>query len=879
MPYPVTPPELPPIVSPFTSEDTAQSLATSVSKPAADKPALRPAPTRLESSTSPAAIRPEFSATDSSSFVDTSAKSAAGLLGSPVTVGLETPENTAQQPNIPVFHSVPPVPPQNPPVRTPAPAISQYFEPTPVKPASPLPARALEPPLNGRASVGLIRVSPEAWLKRVIAEDSRRVSAPTKISQIRDTSPIIEIPSTPPPPSSPNDPFSDPPSEIEPEAEPTDPPAGSTPANPSVPPPQSPPANRPTNTKPPTTPGQPGSSSPPNLAPGIIELTADRQEYDEQRQIFTAEGNVVMRYQGAVLDADRLQVNLLNRIAVAEGNVALTRGEQVLRGQRFEYNFVQESGTVFNARGELYLPSSESDFAPGLANDPAQDRSLARPLSDRLIANQPTSGVSSPGGVNIVGGSRRNVGGIPIGRTGGRINRVRYEAERVDFGPRQSVATQVRITNDPFSPPELELRTPQATFTRLSPLRDEIRAVRPRLVFDQGFSLPLFRNRIVLDRRERDPGLVNFGFDDEDRGGLFIERSFEPIANEQVRLSLTPQFFVQRAFEEGINSNAFGLRSRFDATLGPRTNFQAAATINSFDADEFRNQLRVRTRLNQLIGSPARPHAFGLEYTYRERIFNGSLGFRTVQSSIGAVLDSPVIPLGKTGITLSYQLGIQNISADTDRADLLEPIRENNRVNLTRYQANVALSRGFLLWQGKPLPATATQGLRFTPNPVTPYIAFGVGLRGTLSAYSNGDNQNLLLAGVGLSGQFGHFSRSFLDYTGFNIGYSEIIGRGLSPFLFDRAVDDRVLSFGLVQQLYGPFRIGFQTSVNLESNQRISTDYFLEYSRRTYGILLRYNPVLEIGSISLRISDFNWNGGTQPFDGVDVRPVEAGVQQ
>ncbi|WP_052128354.1 hypothetical protein [Neosynechococcus sphagnicola] len=55
---------------------------------------------------------------------------------------------------------------------------------------------------------------------------------------------------------------------------------------------------------------------------GVVELTADHQEYDNERQMFTAAGNVVMRFQGQVLDADRLQVNLNNRRAVAEGNVA-----------------------------------------------------------------------------------------------------------------------------------------------------------------------------------------------------------------------------------------------------------------------------------------------------------------------------------------------------------------------------------------------------------------------------------------------------------------------------------------------------------------------------------------------------------------------------
>ncbi|NER29529.1 MAG: DUF3769 domain-containing protein, partial [Symploca sp. SIO1C4] len=57
----------------------------------------------------------------------------------------------------------------------------------------------------------------------------------------------------------------------------------------------------------------------------------------------------------------------------------------------------------------------------------------------------------------------------------------------------------------------------------------------------------------------------------------------------------------------------------------------------------------------------------------------------------------------------------------------------------------------------------------------------------------------------------------------------------------------------------------------------ISTDYFIEYSRRTYNILLRYNPVQDRGSIGFRINDFNWRGNPGLFDGSGVRPVVEGV--
>jgi Protein of unknown function (DUF3769) len=284
-------------------------------------------------------------------------------------------------------------------------------------------------------------------------------------------------------------------------------------------------------------------------------------------------------------------------------------------------------------------------------------------------------------------------------------------------------------------------------------------------------------------------------------------------------------------------------------------------------------------RYQQQLGDK-NPHLLNLEYSYRDRLYNGTLGFQRVQSSLGGVLLSPVIPLGKSGLNLSYQVGAQYINANTDRLDLLEAKRDNDRISLGRLQGNLKLFGGVPLWNGKGLPATRNEGMRYTPNPVVPYLRAYGELNGTTSYYTNGDNQNNLFATVGLQGQIGHFSKPFLDYTGFNISYSQGLNNGLSPFLFDRSVDNKILNLGLVQQLYGPFRLGFQTSLNLDNGDSLSTEYSLEYSRRTYGITLRYNPVQELGGISFRISDFNWSGGTDPFsDRSEVRQSIGGVEE
>lgn len=635
-------------------------------------------------------------------------------------------------------------------------------------------------------------------------------------------------------------------------------------------------------------PNNPNNTPEPNPAPGVtplpnpatipvVELGADRQEFSILRQVVTAEGNVLLRYQQAVLNADRAQVNIPNRFVNASGNVVLRRGFQVLRGDRFQYFLVQDQGTVFNSSGEIFLPTTTGDFL--IDNNPVVG--LPRLPSTEVVDRQPLDNIISRGGYSFIIGGGTDFGNVRTPQSGGTINRLRFQAEELNFDSTGWTGRNVRITNDPFSPPELELRADTARVQQTQTEVTEITATRARLVLDQSTEVPLLLDRVVLDRRNnQNPSIFDVGFDNGDRGGLFIQRSFRVVDRPGFVFTLTPQYFVQRATIGGaglLSPSAFGLIGNLDAALSPTTLVTGSAVVTSFATNEIEDRLRASLRVRQTLGE-VNPHFLNLEYTYRDRLFNGSLGFQTVHSSIGAVLVSPLIPLGDTGITLNYQGGIQYINSETDRFQLLSPVRANNRINLTRYQASASLGRSFRIWQGEALPATREEGLRYTPNPIRPFLQINVALNGLYSGYSNGDNQEALTGRIELQGQIGNLSRLYGDYTAFNIGYSQTIKQGNSPFLFDRLVDTRVLSAGVTQQVYGPFLIGFQTALNLDTGAQISTDYIFEYRRRTHSIVIRYNPIVQVGSINLRISDFNWNGNAGSFDdNLGIRPVVQGV--
>jgi hypothetical protein len=629
----------------------------------------------------------------------------------------------------------------------------------------------------------------------------------------------------------------------------------------------------------------------------VLEVRGDRQEFDERQQIFKADGNVEIRFRQGILTADRVRVNIPNRVAVAEGSAVLTRGDQVLRGERFDYNFGTNQGSILTARGELLLPATERDFDTDTA--PSLGTRGLRPVTEQISAAQPLQVAGGVPGPSFGFGNNTN--------NTQQINRLRFEAERAEFIGGNLVADNVSLTNDPFSPPELELRSPRVTYTRLSPTQAEIRARNPRLVFDQGFSLPLLVNRIVLDSRSRDSGLLNFGYDEDDRDGFFIQRSFNLYSSPLVSFSLTPQILVQRAIDQGnflLDSDHYGLIADADFRFTPTTTAQAVASFSSLDFSDIEDNLRASVRAQQLVFN----HSVALEYSYRNRLFNGSLGFQNVQSSLGLVVTSPQYVLGGSLINLRYQGSLQYINAQTDQRDLLpldrslvppgtpdiftpldadrdlscidpddRAITGNGCVDLTRYQAAVTLSRLFFLWTGTALPPTPTEGLRYSPIPLTPYVGINLDSRGVYSVYSNGEHQASLRGGVTLLAQFGHFSRRFFDYTAFNLGYAKTILDGESPFLFDRVADEQVVSGGITQQIYGPLRFGIQASYNLDSGDDIDTVLTLEYSRRTYSISATYSTGRSSASVSFRLNDFNWTGDPGPFSGLGSDPVNSGV--
>ncbi len=591
-----------------------------------------------------------------------------------------------------------------------------------------------------------------------------------------------------------------------------------------------------------------------NLSTQSLQLKSDTQSFNQITEVFEATGNVEMRFGRTILRADRMTIAIPTQQVIAEGTVQVELGDQRVEGDRLEYNFQTEQGVLSPASGQVDIRNLPADSAStGLGNDLLSGSSARNQDPDR-----------------------------PESRF------VRFEAEQITFDASSWQGVNVRVTNDPFDPPELEVRSPM--------VRSELQAdgssrviIEPgQLAFDQVFFLPL-PIRFQLDEFEEQTPISIYvdNFDREEiRRGLIIQPNFELLDRPNLNFVVSPQLYPQR-LADGVNglSDAVGLQTRLQVVHPKGQTTTVLAELRGLVFEELADRLlgKVEHVIPTGDGGSVR-----YSYGYRERFFSGLLGFQTVQNRLGARYNSPVLALGNSGVEFSYRVALDLIDAlgqdpideEAARADETS----DQELQLARVQLGTALSRSFPLWQPEvetgPLLVgdvgleSAPPQLRFSPSPIQQGLWLNTGFSSNQALYSNGETQSYLSGSIGVDAVLGKFVKDTFDYTNVNVVYSNGFLAGASPFLFDRITTREQLYLGFLQQLYGPIRVGARTTIDLQSGERVDTTYTVGYDRRTYGFSLRYNPVLETGAVELRVDSFNWEA-----DPVNFTEVTGGIER
>jgi len=474
----------------------------------------------------------------------------------------------------------------------------------------------------------------------------------------------------------------------------------------------------------------------------------------------------------------------------------------------------------------------------------------------------------------------------------GTISRIRFQGAQIQIRGNRWTAEQIAFTNDPFTPAASWILARKVVAVMDGRGATRINSRSTQILLDGKVSLPAITNTTIGEEAR-----LAFDTDKQDRDGFFLGYNLEPIKlGQRGSLQLQPQLNVQRALEGRTSSYAvsgqnlaspgseqtakigdmFGLLAALNLPIG-WLSLNAEASLSTFNPDNFRAGTRSNTTLTAPFSLPGHSSAnASLFGSYRERIYNGSLGLQTVVYSYGANLAGNVVlnqPKAQATPQKSPYLAPVNLNWAAQSGAYEATLFEANTLDsLWRSYANLAASTTLQLWQGSALDASEDpkRGLRYAPVPVVPGLGINFGASGYAAIYSDGANQNTLTLWGGPSFTLGQFDRPVFDYTRFSASIAGTFLNGASPFGFDRTVDLRTLSFQAAQQIYGPIVLEAGATFNIDNGSEFYGDVSYSYvelklQRRSYELGVYYSPYDGIGGIRVKLNDFNFNGNGTPF--------------
>jgi len=466
----------------------------------------------------------------------------------------------------------------------------------------------------------------------------------------------------------------------------------------------------------------------------------------------------------------------------------------------------------------------------------------------------------------------------------GTVGRWRFQAATLVLTPEGWRGDRVAFSNDPFTPAQSWVDAENVEAHQDLKGDIVVRSKRSRLILEDRLPLPLQNNLVFKKKKETTNPWVQQS-DGKDRDGYYIGRDLKPVKlGASALLEFQPQFMLQRAFNGSTNSyvlpgqpagnapssqptqigDLFGVVARL---RGPLLGFNSDITLNAstLDPSNFANGARSWGELNRPITLPLlgeiTSRFFG---AYRYRIWNGSLGEQDIYSAIGVSLEqSKALPnLGAISNSYYARIGYGTFSSNLFGSTTIG--------SFSRSSLFASFNSYLPIWTGQPLDPRLPSTYPYSQVPVVPGLGLSTNLSVSLFNYSNGNVQNSYSLSGGPTLTLGHFSKPFLDYTQITITGGGSRRTGQSPLSFDQLVDLGTIGVGLTQQIAGPLVFNGGISMNIDPNSSYygnvtGANVELRWQRRSYELSIFYSPYQQIGGITVKLHDFNFDGTGVPF--------------
>jgi hypothetical protein len=578
---------------------------------------------------------------------------------------------------------------------------------------------------------------------------------------------------------------------------------------------------------------------------GEIVIQSDQQS--ELNGIISAEGNVVVEYQGKILKADNLIYDKSNKKISAKGNIVLIMGDQIFKSSEIEYSFINEKGYLLDVKGSFNTRTLIEDLS---SNFSLADLNTIKSLIEfkkKKVLNTP-----------------------------GTIENWLFYSDKINIDGETWRSKKAIFSNDLLESKQLKI---VINSLQVTPEVEKIRFKSSinHLILDEKLAIPFW----VGDRSVKRAGKISnfdsrwtFGYENLDKDGYFIGRKFNPLdISDNFVLQLEPQFLIQRSLKgytksfvskgESITSERvkrnvsfedyFALKSQIKGMINS-WDLEIDTNLNSFDLNKFSDASRLKTKLSKeinFLGAKWNKSFYGI---YRDRVWNGSLGEAEIYTGYGSKLKKEnnwvVNGIKKTEI---FSFGLAEVTA--------EALNTKNLVTNLKGDLFYALDQEFPINLQNPKNKFVDISYSYIPEPITKGLSLNTRLEASYSFYENGDHQEYLGLGIGPELTMGNFKNKTFDYTRISLFPFYRFNSGDSVFKFDQNDDNFTLNIAFDQQLFGPVLLKSTGTLNLTNDSNhygefINSKISLNWKKRSYELGFFYQPHNQAGGISFSLFGF-----------------------
>jgi len=581
-----------------------------------------------------------------------------------------------------------------------------------------------------------------------------------------------------------------------------------------------------------------------SIAENKQELIIQSDKQSEINDVIYAEGNVSVSYKDKLLKADNLIYDKLNKRIEARGNITLILGNQIFRVSQLEYSFISDKGYLLDVKGKINTNTLLDDIASNFSLSDSKKLETLLELKKKKVLNTP----------NI-------------------LHNWLFSTEKMTIDGGKWKSKKAIFSND-----LLELKQVKLAINSLEvfPINEKLRfkSSLNYLILEEKVSIPFWLGSRNFNINLQPLNKWSFGYENLDKDGYYIGRKINPIdITDDFVLDLEPQFLIQRSLKGYTNSfvnkgdsitskkvkrsasfqDYFALKSQI---LGRINNWdlEIDKNLNSLDFDKFSDAFRLKTKLNKeidFLGTKWDQTFYG---TYRERVWNGSLGEAEIYSGYGLKLQKEntwVVNSIKKKEFLS--LGLANITA--------EALNTKNLLTSLKGNFFYSLDQKFPISIQEPKNKSIDISYRYIPQPITKGLSLDTRLEALYSFYDNGDHQKYLGLGIGPELILGNFKNKTFDYTRISLFPFYKFDNGESVFKFDHNYENFTLNIAFDQQLFGPVILKSVGTLDLTNDsddygEFIDSKISLNWKKRSYEFGIFYQPHDQAGGISFSLFGF-----------------------